>query len=142
MQGHYYPGASGLMEEGCVRRHRAGRVLATCQFSHGNPGIIGGGMMADDFIRLPIIHWYRYLPPAKDLPRWGLANKQWMRDNFKRTQQIYGPIQDIPNPDSRVRVAPDVRGQVRHSRVPFVRHGAPGNPENGGVSCGIATWSG
>ncbi len=108
LQGHYYPGASGLMETDVYDGIGPGASLATCRFNHGNPGIIGGGMMADDFIRLPITHWYRYLPPAKDLPRWGLANKQWMRDNFKRTQLIYGPIQDIPNPESRVRVAPDV----------------------------------
>ena len=84
----------------------SGRAWASpsCQFSHGNPGIVGGGMIADDFIKLPIIHWYRSMPP--DMRRWGAENKQWMRDNFRRTQQIFGPIQDIPSPDSpRVRRA-------------------------------------
>ena len=107
LQGHYYPGAHALMEEEVYDGIGPGVSIASCQFSHGNPGIVGGGMIADDFIKLPIIHWYRSMPP--DMRRWGLENKQWMRDNFRRTQQIFGPIQDIPSPTARVSVAPNVQ---------------------------------
>ena len=39
------------------------------RWNHGNPGVIGGGMLADDFIVLPIIFWKRGLPPGTR--RWG-----------------------------------------------------------------------
>ena len=64
-------------------------------------------MLANEFIKLPIIFWKGALPP--DVPRWGEANKQWMRENFARTLHIMGPVQDIPHPDSRVTVNPSVR---------------------------------
>ncbi len=107
LQGHYYPGAYALMEDEVYDGVGPGVGIASCQFSHGNPGIVGGGMMADDFIKLPIIHWYRAMPP--DMRKWGMENKAWIRDNYRRTQQIFGPVQDIPSPDSRVSVAPNVR---------------------------------
>ncbi len=107
LQGHYYPGAYAIMEEEVYDGIGPGVGIASCQFNHGNPGIVGGGMMADDFIKLPIIHWYRAMPP--DMRKWGAENKAWIRDNYKRTQQIFGPVQDIPSPDSRVSVAPNVR---------------------------------
>jgi choline dehydrogenase-like flavoprotein len=84
-----------------------GVTIATTQFNHNNPGIVGGGMLADDFIKPPIDFWYDSLPP--DLPRWGLANKQFMRDNFTRVMHVRGPVQDIPNPDGRVTVDTTVR---------------------------------
>ena len=61
-------------------------------------------MLADDFIKPPIDFWYDSLPP--DLPRWGLANKQFMRDNYTRVLHVRGPVQDIPNPEGRVTVDP------------------------------------
>jgi len=84
-----------------------GVTLATTQFNHGNPGIIGGGMLADDFIKPPIDFWYDSLPP--DLPRWGLANKRFMRDNYTRVLHVRGPVQDIPNPEGRVTIDRSVR---------------------------------
>ena len=107
LQGHYYPGAAGLFEEEIWDGLGPGVSTATCQFNHGNDGIIGGGMLADEFIVLPIIFWKRMLPP--DLPRWGLANKQFMRENYRRVCDVKGPVQEIPNPDARVRVSNQVR---------------------------------
>ncbi|HVU12256.1 MAG TPA: GMC family oxidoreductase [Phototrophicaceae bacterium] len=82
-------------------------TTATCQFNHGNDGIVGGGMLADEFIVLPIIFWKRKLPP--DLPRWGAANKHFMRENYTRVADITGPVQEISSPDARVTVSPQVR---------------------------------
>lgn len=107
LQGHYYPTVNGITEEICVDGWGPGPSITTGKFSHGNPGVIGGGMLLDDFIRLPIVHWYRSLPP--DLPRWGKINKDWMRQNYTRTLQLSGPVQDIPNPDGRVTVDPSVK---------------------------------
>ena len=64
-------------------------------------------MLADDFIKPPIDFWYDALPPG--LPRWGLANKRFMRDNYARVLHVRGPVQDIPSPDARVTVDPAVR---------------------------------
>ena len=102
LQGHLYPRAYGLMREKVFTGIGPGVTLATTQFNHGNPGIIGGGMLADDFIKPPIDFWYDSLPP--DLPRWGLANKRFMRDNYTRVLHVRGPVQDIPSPEGRVTV--------------------------------------
>lgn len=107
LQGHYYPRAVALFEQSVQDWLGPGPSTATCQFNHGNDGIVGGGMLADEFIVLPIIFWKRLLPP--DLPRWGAANKQFMRDNYRRVTDISGPVQEIPSPDGRVTIDPKVK---------------------------------
>ena len=42
-----------------------GVSIATTQFNHGNPGVIGGGMLADDFVQPPIIFWKNVLTPEQ-----------------------------------------------------------------------------
>jgi choline dehydrogenase-like flavoprotein len=107
LQGHLYPRAYGLSPTRVFNGIGPGVTIATIQFNHDNPGIIGGGMLADDFIKPPIDFWYDSLPP--DLPRWGIANKRFMRDNYTRVLHVRGPVQDIPNPEGRVRVDRTVR---------------------------------
>lgn len=107
LQGHYYPRAVGLFPDPVQDWQGPGASTATCQFNHGNEGIVGGGMLADEFIVLPVIFWKRLLPP--DLPRWGAANKQFMRDNYRRVNDIAGPVQEIPHPDARVTLDPKVK---------------------------------
>jgi choline dehydrogenase-like flavoprotein len=107
LQGHYYPSAFGLMPEPTYDGQGPGVSTATVRFNHGNAGVIGGAMLADEFIVLPIIFWARNLPP--DLPRWGLANKQFMRENYTRVIRVTGPVQEIPSPTARVTVDPAVR---------------------------------
>ena len=107
LQGHYYPAAVGLMPEAVYDGQGPGIATATVKFNHGNAGIVGGGMLADEFIDLPIVFWSRNLPP--ELPRWGEANKRFMRDNFTRIMRLTGPVQEIPSPDARVTVDPAVR---------------------------------
>jgi choline dehydrogenase-like flavoprotein len=124
LQGHYYPGAHALFDEPVHDGIGPGVSLATCQFNHGNAGIVGGGMLANEFIKLPIIFWRGSLPP--DVPRWGMANKRWMRDNYTRTLHIMGPVQDIPNPECRVTVDPDVRDRYG---LPVARLSGTTHPE-------------
>ena len=69
LQGHYYPTAFGLFDKDVFDERGPGITIATCDFSHGNEGIVGGGMLADDFIMLPVIFWKTAFPPG--LKRWG-----------------------------------------------------------------------
>ncbi|WP_412065597.1 GMC family oxidoreductase [Rhizobium sp. SYY.PMSO] len=107
LQGHYYPTVFGLFEEPVQDSKGPGVTIATTDYNHGNDGIIGGAMLADDFVMLPIILWKSGLPD--DLPRYGLKAKHFMRDNFTRIAQIKGPVHEIPSADCRVRLDPDVR---------------------------------
>jgi choline dehydrogenase-like flavoprotein len=124
LQGHYYPGAHGLFDEATYDGVGPGASVATCEFNHGNPGVIGGGMLANDFIKLPIIFWRNALPP--DLPRWGETNKKFMRENFTRVLQVTGPVQDIPSPTARVTVDGGVRDRWG---IPVARLSGTTHPE-------------
>ena len=107
LQGHYYPAAVGLMPEPVYDGMGPGISTATIQFNHGNSDVIGGAMLADEFIELPVIFWARQLPP--DLPCWGMANKHFMRENYTRVMRVTGPVQEIPSPEARVTLDPSVR---------------------------------
>jgi choline dehydrogenase-like flavoprotein len=103
LQGHIYTGAFGLMPEPVYDGMGPGLSIATTDFNHHNPGIIGGGLLANEFIKLPIIYVKGGLPP--DQPRWGLAAKQFVRNGFGRTIHVQGPIHDIPSPTARVTIS-------------------------------------
>lgn len=107
LQGHYYPAAYGLFDHDVYDPRGPGVTIATCAFNHHNPDIVGGAMLADDFIMLPIAFWKSALPP--ELRRWGREAKDFMRRNFRRVLPIRGPVHEIPNPESRVRIDPAVR---------------------------------
>lgn len=106
LQGHYYASALGWMPEPIWDGIGPGATTATIKFNHGNDGIIGGGMLADDFVMLPIIFQKRHF--ESEAPRWGLAHKEWMRNRYRRMLYVAGPVQEIPSPDARVEVGQDV----------------------------------
>jgi choline dehydrogenase-like flavoprotein len=81
-------------------------------------------MIADEFVVLPIIFWARNLPP--DLPRWGAEAKRFMRDNYTRVARVMGPVQEIPSPDARVTLDPQVRDRWG---IPVVRLSGATHPE-------------
>jgi choline dehydrogenase-like flavoprotein len=110
LQGHYSPMAYGLFAEDTYDPRGPGVTVATCRYNHDNPGVVGGSMIADDFIMLPAIFWKRALPP--DLPRWGKAAKDFMRHNYRRVFRLYGPVQEIPTPDARVTLDADLRDRL------------------------------
>jgi choline dehydrogenase-like flavoprotein len=124
LQGHYYPGAVGLMSEPVHDGIGPGVTTAITQFNHGNADLIGGGMIADEFVVLPIIFWARNLPP--DLPRWGAEAKRFMRDNYTRVARVMGPVQEIPSPDARVTLDPQVRDRWG---IPVARLSGATHPE-------------
>lgn len=107
LQGHVYATAYGLFDDVVHGSAGPGVSIATTRYNHGNPGIVGGGMLADDFVQPPIIFWKNVLPP--ELPRWGQAAKDFMRDKFHHVLRVAGPVHEIPDPEARVRVSSTVR---------------------------------
>ncbi|MFO1476197.1 MAG: GMC family oxidoreductase [Verrucomicrobiota bacterium] len=106
LQGHAYSGAEGLFDHDVYDDLGPGAEIAICDFNHGNPGLRGGMMLANEFQRLPYM-FTSHGPDGK--PRWGKAHKDFMRSWFKRTIVIMGPSQEMPVFDSRVQVDPKVR---------------------------------
>jgi choline dehydrogenase-like flavoprotein len=107
MQGHYYPGAFGLFEEEVGTSRGPGPSIATTDYNHGNPGIIGGGMLADDFVFTPMMFWQAQWPDG--VPRWGAGAKDWMGRSFHHVTQARGPVQEIPTAHARVELDRHVR---------------------------------
>lgn len=114
-QGHGRGWAYGLMREDVYEEAGPGACVAFCDFNHGNEGLRGGGLIANDFIRPPYGFANRR-PPGS--PRWGLAHKAFQREMFKRTVLVTGPIQQMPVFESRVKVDPSVKD---HWGLPVVR---------------------
>ena len=106
LQGHHYTGAAGFFEQDTYDDIGPGATIAVTDYNHGTPGLCGGGMLANEFIRLPI-HMVDRLPAAT--PRWGVGHKKAMRAWHKRTVVIMGPTQQIPTAEGRVTLDPDVR---------------------------------
>jgi choline dehydrogenase-like flavoprotein len=124
LQGHYYPQTAGLFDERVHGPLGPGVSIATTDFNHGNDGVIGGGMLADDFVILPAIFWKQYLPP--DLPRWGQINKDFMRQNYAKVIRVTGPVHEIPTPDSRISLDPHVTDKFG---LPVLRMSGVAHPE-------------
>lgn len=106
LQGHTYPTAFGLFPENVHAERGPGVTIATTAYVHDNPGIIGGAMLADDFVIPPAIFFDQALPPG--LPRWGHAPHDFMRRNYRRVTQVKGPVHEIPSPRCRVSLDPTV----------------------------------
>ncbi len=106
LQGHAYTGAWGLFEQEIYDDIGPCCSVAICDFNHGNKGLIGGGMLANEFTRLPIEYVGGGIAPS--VPRWGGAHKDFVRQWFKRSIGVHGPVQEMPVFESRVQVEPRV----------------------------------
>jgi choline dehydrogenase-like flavoprotein len=106
LQGHPYVGAFGLFDDPVIDMAGPGVRIGCCDFNHGAEGVIGGGVLHNEVIKLPMLHWLWALPP--DAPRRGLAGKATMREAYRRTGHVHGPIQEIPHAGMRVTLAPGV----------------------------------
>lgn len=124
LQGHVYPRSIGLMPDPVYDGVGPGVSIGTVDFNHTNPDIIGGGLLADEFITLPIIFWKRFMPP--EIPRWGQAAKDFMRYAYPRFIDITGPVQEIPTPDARVTLDHNVRDRYG---MPVARLSGSVHPE-------------
>ncbi len=107
LQGHFVASAKGLFPQQVMDNLGPGGGVGTCDFNHDNPDVIGGGILIDNLIALPVIFWKRFTPP--DLPRWGLAAKRFMREKYRYVGEAKGTIQEIPSPTARVTLDPQVR---------------------------------
>jgi choline dehydrogenase-like flavoprotein len=108
LQGHHYTGALGFFDFETYDDVGPGASIAISDYNHGTPGLCGGGLLANEFIRLPI-HTLDRLPPGT--PRWGAGHKQAMREYHRRTMIVMGPTQQIPTADGRVTLDPAVEDQ-------------------------------
>jgi len=106
LQGHAYPHAFGLFEDEIYDDFGPGSSVGICDFNHHNPGIVGGGYLANSFIRMPY-SFSGVRPPGEKL--WGKEHKVFQRENFKRMAEVHGPFQEIPNFHQRVDVDPKVK---------------------------------
>ena len=101
LQGHAYSGAYGLFERETYDDLGPGASVAICDYNHGNPGLAGGAMLCNEFIRLP----YQFVGQVPSfVPRWGKAHKDFMRQFYRRSLAVQGPTQEMPVFDARVQV--------------------------------------
>jgi hypothetical protein len=126
LQGHIYAGTIALFDEVVQDCLGPGPRIATNDYRHGNEGIVGGGMIANDFVPMPLFV-FGMLSSVGAIPLWGAASKQGMRHLYARMQQIMGPIQELPNPDARVTVDPQVTDTFG---VPVARLSGSVHPED------------
>ena len=108
LQGHVYAGAYGLFDEVVQDCYGPGPSIVTHDYRHHNSGIVGGGILANDFVLTPLGTWAA-LTRLGAIPPWGAAGKRAMRDLYGRLALVMGPIQETPSPDARVTVDPTVR---------------------------------
>jgi choline dehydrogenase-like flavoprotein len=123
LQGHAYAGAYGLFDFNVYDDLGPGATLAVCDYNHGNPGLIGGGALANEFVRLPYNFSQLRVP---GVPHWGAAHKDFVRKWFKRNIAVHGPVQEIPVFDSRVQVDPKVKD---YWGIPVVRLSGLNHPK-------------
>ncbi|MDZ7638154.1 MAG: GMC family oxidoreductase [Bryobacterales bacterium] len=105
LQGHAYSGASGIFAQEVFDDVGPGASIAICDYNHGNPGLVGGAALCNEFIRLPI-QTINSMPPG--VPSWGKAHKDFMRRFYRHHLSFRGPTQEMPSFDSRVQVDPKV----------------------------------
>jgi choline dehydrogenase-like flavoprotein len=106
LQGHAYAGAIGLFDHDTYDDIGPGACVAVCDFNHGNPGLRGGAMLANEFIRLPYLFAGRH---PRGAPSWGKAHKEFQRTYYRRSMGVQGPIQEMPVHEARVQVDPSVK---------------------------------
>lgn len=114
-QGHAYFHSVGTFAEEVYDDIGSGATVAVSDFNHENPGIIGGSVLANEFIRLPYL-FSRERPDGAS--RWGRPHKDYQRRFYKRSVVLAGPVQEIPRASCRVRLAPTV---TNHWGLPVAR---------------------
>jgi len=106
LQGHSYVRVAGVFEEVIYDDLGPCAGVAFCDFAHGNPGIKGGAMLTNEFLRSP--HQFLGKTP-KWVPRWGLEHKKFMRQAYRRHISVGGPIEEMPMWESQVQLHPKIK---------------------------------
>ncbi|MFZ7089296.1 GMC oxidoreductase [Curtobacterium sp. RRHDQ10] len=126
LQGHRYGGAVGVFDDVVEDGIGPGPSIATTDFRHGVPGVVAGGIIADEFVATPS-NTYASLTGLGLLPRSGIESKRGMRDLVRRSTRLMGPIQEVTAADSRVRVDPRVTDRYG---IPVARLSGGAHPED------------
>jgi len=129
LQGHAFASAFGAFDEPVVDGDGPGVSIATLDLVHGNidddgAPIVGGGVVANEMVKLPIVHWSWALPP--DAPRWGAAAKAAMRESYRRTGHLFAQVHEVPRAANRVTLADDVHDGLG---LPVARLAGTAHPE-------------
>ena len=106
LQGHVYAGTVALFDEIVQDCAGPGPRIATNDYRHHNEGIVGGAMIANDFVPAPLFTW-SLLGALGAIPAWGAASKQGMRELYSRMAMVMGPVQEMPNPSRGSRLTPE-----------------------------------
>jgi choline dehydrogenase-like flavoprotein len=121
LQSHSYSGANGLFEFDTYDDLGPGASIAVSDYNHGNPGLAGGAVLANEFIRLPY-QFMALVPPW--VSRWGAEHKDFVRTSYRRTVVLMGPVQEMPLFDARVQLDPKVKDYwgIPVARLSGTRH--------------------
>lgn len=115
LQGHVYPAMFGLFDRDVYDDVGSGATIAISDFNHGNPGLRGGAVLTNEFIRTPYV-FLGLRPPGA--ARWGRAHKEFQRRYYRRSIRLSGPVQEMPTFDARVDIDPKV---MDHWGIPVAR---------------------
>jgi len=126
LQGHLYSGALGIFDDPVNDFVGPGPSISTNDFRHHNPGIVGGGMLASEFVPTPLGN-FGYLTAAGLLNLHGVGVKERMRYLVPRLQRVVGPIQEVTSAESRVRLDPRVTDRFG---IPVVQLSGALHPED------------
>lgn len=103
LQGHAYGGAAALFAQQVVDLRGPGVDISTADLRHGNPGVIGGGILADEFVPTPA-STQRELRQSGLVPAGAPVGSPTMERAMLRLGKVVGPIQEVTSADSRVQV--------------------------------------
>jgi len=106
LQDHAYTGAVGLFNDEVYDDVGPGACIAVNNFNHTEKGIIGGGVLCNEFIRMPYLFTGMRPPGSKS---WGKEHKEYQREYFKKHMVVVGPVQEIPRFENRVELDPTVK---------------------------------
>ena len=116
LQGHAYGGASALFAEEVVDLRGPGPSISTADFRHGNDGVIGGGILADEFVPTPA-STHQSLRDTGLVPPTARLGSPEVEGAMLRFARIVGPIQEVTSASSRVRIDAGSRDRLGRSTV-------------------------
>ena len=96
---HAYVDARGFVDADIHDEAGPGCGVAFMDYCHDNPGFICGGVLHTDFAFTPSIFAQNDFP---NVPRWGRANKDFIRTHFRRMMRVCGPHQQTPRWENRL----------------------------------------
>ena len=105
-RGMFYNMSFGLFDYDIKDLKGPGSTFSIGDISHHNKGIVGGGMLVNEFTRLPY-SFSGVRPPWTK--RWGKEDKDFQVKYFRRLSGMRGPVQEMPVFESRVSIDPIVK---------------------------------